>query len=149
VLVGQALWQHSDIYRSVAERGLSSDIIFTGYVPDPDLVLLYNAAALFAFPSLYEGFGLPVLEAMACGTPVVTSSVSSLPEIAGDAAILVDPADVAGISSAMEAVLSNPDLAQRMSVAGLVRAHSFSWERTALETLAVYRESIEEGDHGS
>jgi glycosyltransferase involved in cell wall biosynthesis len=144
VIVGQALWHHSDIYQAVADRGLLADVIFTGYVPERDLVLLYNAASLFAYPSLYEGFGLPVLEAMACGTPVVTSCVSSLPEIAGDAALLVDPADVAAISSAVTRVLSDPELAQRLSAAGLERARSFSWQRTALETLRVYRQALGE-----
>jgi glycosyltransferase involved in cell wall biosynthesis len=144
VIVGQALWHHSDIYQAVADRGLLADVIFTGYVPERDLVLLYNAASLFAYPSRYEGFGLPVLEAMACGTPVVTSCVSSLPEIAGDAALLVDPADVAAISSAVAMVLSEPALAQRLSAAGLEQARSFSWQRTALETLQVYRQVLGE-----
>ncbi|MGD8623298.1 MAG: glycosyltransferase family 1 protein [Anaerolineae bacterium] len=148
VVVGQALWQHSDIYRAVTDRGLLSDVIFTGYVPEPDLVLLYNTAALFAYPSLYEGFGLPVLEAMACGTPVVTSNLSSLPEIAGDAALLVDPADETAISSAMATLLSDPHLARRLSAAGLQRARSFSWERTAIETLKIYRDVIGGSSHG-
>jgi glycosyltransferase involved in cell wall biosynthesis len=148
VIVGQALWQHSDIYHAVAERGLLAHVIFTGYVPEPDLVLLYNAASLFAYPSLYEGFGLPVLEAMACGTPVVTSCVSSLPEIAGDAALLVDPGDVDAIAEAMATVLSEPELAQCLSAAGLQRASSFSWERMALETLKVYADVIGGGTDG-
>ncbi len=138
VIAGQALWQHSAVFEVVSERGLQSDVLFTGYVPDEDLVALYNAASLFLYPSLYEGFGLPVLEAMACGTPVVTSSVSSLPEVAGDAALLVDPQDVSQLASAIEAILSNPDLARRLSERGLRRASLFSWERTALETLEVY-----------
>jgi glycosyltransferase involved in cell wall biosynthesis len=144
VIVGQALWHHSDIYRAAVDKGVQPDVIFTGYVPDVDLVLLYNAATAFAYPSLYEGFGLPVLEAMACGTPVVTSSVSALPEIAGDAAILVDPHDAPALSSAMATVLSEPELAQGLSTAGLQRARSFSWQRTALETLEIYREVLGE-----
>lgn len=145
VIAGQALWHHSEIYEAAAQEDVLSDVIFTGYVPDADLVLLYNAATLFVYPSLYEGFGLPVLEAMACGTPVVTSAVSSLPEVAGDAALLVDPCDEDAISSALATVLSEPGLARRLSAAGLERARSFSWERTALETLRIYREALGEG----
>jgi glycosyltransferase involved in cell wall biosynthesis len=148
VVVGQALWQHSDIYQEVTDRGLLSDVIFTDYVPEPDLVLLYNAATMFAYPSVYEGFGLPVLEAMACGTPVVTSNVSSLPEIAGDAALLVDPGDAAAISLAMARVLSDRELARHLSAAGVQRARSFSWERTALETLKIYGDVIGGSRHG-
>lgn len=144
VIVGQALWKHSDVYEAVAERHMQPNVTFTGYVPDEDLVLLYNAATLFVYPSLYEGFGLPVLEAMASGTPVVTSCVSSLPEVAGEAAILVNPTDVNEIMSAMTAVVSNPDLARRLSEHGLRRAASFSWEQTARETLEVYKEITED-----
>ncbi len=145
VIAGQAQWQHSAIYEAVAERGLESDVLFTGYVPDGDLVALYNAATLFLYPSLYEGFGLPVLEAMACGTPVVSSSVSSLPEVAGDAALLVDPSEVTEVTAAMEAIVEHPDLAHRLSARGLCQAAAFSWERTAQKTLEVYEEIVDRG----
>ena len=105
----------------------------------PDLMrLLYGTATVFVFPSLRESFGLPPLEAMACGTPVIGSATSSLPEVLGDAAILVDPTDIRALSDAMAAVLTGPSLAARLSEAGLARSKQFSWEKTARETLAVY-----------
>lgn len=140
VVAGQAYWRTSDIYRAVEEYGLEHQVIFTGYVPDVDLPLLYNAADLFTFVSLYEGFGLPVLEAMACGTPVVSSWGGSLPEVVGDAGVLVDPLDVEGITQAMAEVLSQPQIASQLRAKGLKQAASFSWRRMAEETLRVYEE---------
>lgn len=140
VIVGQAYWRTSDIFRAVKEYGLEDKVVFTGYVPDADLPLLYNAADLFTFVSLYEGFGLPVLEAMACGTPVVSSRGGSLPEVVGDAGVLVDPLDVEGIAQAMAEVLSQPQLASQLRAKGLKQAASFSWQRMAQETLSVYEE---------
>lgn len=122
----------------VEEKGLRDRVTFTGYVPDDDLPALYNAADLFCFPSLYEGFGLPVLEAMACGTPVVTSNTSSLPEVVGDAALLVEPYNVGEIASTMRRVLDDPTLARELRQKGLKRAMQFTWERTARETIDVY-----------
>jgi glycosyltransferase involved in cell wall biosynthesis len=142
VIAGQALWKHSDIYRAAAECDVQHRITFTGYVSDQDLVPLYNAAALFVYPSLYEGFGLPILEAMACGTPVVTSCRSSLPEVAGEAALLVEPTNVEEIASAMERVLQDPALAQSLSEQGIRRARGFSWKRTAHQTLQVYEKVL-------
>jgi glycosyltransferase involved in cell wall biosynthesis len=110
-----------------------------GAVAEPDLPAIYSAASLFAFPSLFEGFGLPVLEAMACGTPVVCSSATSLPEVAGDAALLVDPLDVDAIASAMDRVLSDQSLASTLRSRGVDRAAEFTWARTARETLDAYR----------
>jgi len=115
---------------------------FTGYVEEEDLPALYNGADLFVFPSLYEGFGLPVLEAMACGTPVVTSNTSSLPEVAGDAALLVDPYDVEEIATAMRRILEDEALTAELRAKGLARAKEFSWERTARETIAVYEKVL-------
>lgn len=106
-----------------------------GYVADAELPGLYRGADLFAYPSLYEGFGLPVLEAMRCGAPVLTSSVSSLPEVAGDAAVYVDPTDVASIAAGLERALSDAGLRERLAAAGVERARSFSWSRCAGETL--------------
>ena len=94
VIVGKKGWLYESFFRRLRELGLEDRLLFTGYVPDEDLPAIYSAADLFVFPSLYEGFGLPVLEAMACGTPVVCSNASNLPEMAGDAALLVDPTDV-------------------------------------------------------
>jgi len=113
-------------------------------VPEADLPALYAGAALFVFPSLYEGFGLPVLEAMACGTPVITSDTSSLPEVVGEAGIMVEPQDHEGLAVAIERVLSDAELRHEMIDKGLKRARQFTWEKTARETLAVYRSVREE-----
>ncbi len=141
VIVGARKWKSSPILDTVQRLGLEPHVTFTGYVADEDLPALYTGADLFAFPSLYEGFGLPVLEAMACGTPVVTSNTSSLPEVVGDAALLVDPYDVEAMASAMRQVLEDPALAQALRQRGLARAATFSWERTARETIAVYEQA--------
>jgi glycosyltransferase involved in cell wall biosynthesis len=117
---------------------------FTGYIPEEDLPVLYNGASLFVFPSLYEGFGLPVLEAMACGTPVVTSNCSSLPEVTGEAAILVDPMDVNALAAAMRQVLEEPDLSLSLRQKGITRAQQFSWEQTARRTTEVYERLLNE-----
>jgi glycosyltransferase involved in cell wall biosynthesis len=124
----------------VQAMGLSDAVHLIDHVSDEDLVLFYNLAELFVFPSLYEGFGLPPLEAMACGTPVVCSNTASLPEVVGDAAITVDPYDVEGLAAALGRVLSDPDLQGDLRERGLARAREFTWARTAQETLAVYRE---------
>jgi glycosyltransferase involved in cell wall biosynthesis len=135
-------WKASPVAETAESLGLSPFIHLTGFVPDEDLPAIYSGADLFVFPSLYEGFGLPVLEAMACGTPVVTSNSSSLPEVAGEAALLVDPTDVDGLVHAMRRVLSDPDLAADLRQRGLERAKGFTWERTARETLAVYKKVL-------
>jgi glycosyltransferase involved in cell wall biosynthesis len=115
-------------------------ILWLGPIPDADLPALYAAADAFVFPSLFEGFGLPVLEAMACGTPVICSNVSSLPEIAGDAALLFDPADVSAIADALIRSVSDAGLSAELAQRGLARVAAFTWERTAAETLAIYRQ---------
>ncbi len=112
---------------------------------DEDLALLYSAAAVFAYPSLAEGFGLPVVEAMACGAPVITSNTSSLPEVAGDAAWLIDPLDTGDIRDALEELLGNPDHRRRLRALGRKRAASFSWAETARRTLDLYRRLAERG----
>jgi len=112
---------------------------FLGPVPEDDLPALYAGATLFVFPSLYEGFGLPVLEAMACGTPVACSNTSSLPEVVGDAALTFDPADSSAIARAITRVLADAELRQVLRERGLAQAAGFSWERTAAKTLEVYR----------
>lgn len=116
------------------------DVILTGYVAEEDIVCLYNGAAVFAFPSLYEGFGLPILEAMACGTPVLTSNKYSMPEVAGDAAVLVDPENIEELAAGLKALLENSSWRDELREKGLVRARQFTWEKTAQETLAVYHE---------
>ena len=123
-----------------ADLKLDGAVRFLGGVPNEVLVYLYNAAKLFVFPSFYEGFGLPPLEAMACGTPVITSNVSSLPEVVGDAATLVKPEDIDGLTVAMWRVLTDENLRREMRAKGLKRAQTFSWERTAIETMRVYEQ---------
>jgi glycosyltransferase involved in cell wall biosynthesis len=132
-LVGPRGWDDERIL--AAARG--ADVRLLGRVSDAELRALYAGCAAFAYPSLYEGFGLPVLEAMAAGAPVVTSSVSSLPEVAGDAALLVDPRDEAAIAGALERVLTDPALADDLRARGRARAAEFSWERTARATFAL------------
>jgi glycosyltransferase involved in cell wall biosynthesis len=142
VIVGARKWKSSPIFDTVEQLRLGPYVHFTGYVADTHLPALYAGAELFVFPSTYEGFGLPVLEAMACGTPVVCSNTSSLPEVVGDAALTVDPTDVEGLAEAMRRVLADAGLRQDLRARGLARAQQFTWERTARETLAVYRQVL-------
>lgn len=138
VIVGRPGWSYDGVFARVRELGLSDRLVFTGHVPDGDLPPLVKAADLFVFPSLYEGFGFPPLEAMASGTPVVTSDVSSLPEVVGKAAILVDPHDVISIAAGMKLLLEDETLREQLINEGLQRAKLFSWQETAAETLRVY-----------
>jgi glycosyltransferase involved in cell wall biosynthesis len=143
VIVGaRNFWKSESSKKFVEQHNLKSYVHFLGYIPDEDLPALYNGADLFVFPSLYEGFGLPVLESMACGTPVVTSNTSSLPEVAGDAAYLVDPQNVEEIADALKHVLSDVDLANDLRSRGLERAQNFTWEKTASQTIAVYEQAL-------
>jgi glycosyltransferase involved in cell wall biosynthesis len=137
VIVGPHKWRYSAIVAAAAELG--DRLIFTGYVDDAHLPAVYGGALLFLFPSLYEGFGLPVLEAMACGTPVITSTASSLPEVAGDAALLVDPTDTDAIAAAMVRLLADADLQHELRKKGLARAADFSWPQAARRTLTAYQ----------
>jgi glycosyltransferase involved in cell wall biosynthesis len=123
--------------------GLADKIVFLGPAAEAELPALYAGATLFVFPSLYEGFGLPVLEAMACGTPVVCSNTSSLPEVAGDAAILVDPLDVDVLAAAIGRALGDVTLRVQMRDKGLTQAARFSWAQTALRTLEIYRQAAQ------
>jgi len=135
VLAGSKGWMYDEILRRAGELGIGDRVLFPGYVPDKDLPALLSGAALFAFPSLYEGFGLPVLEAMACGAPVVCSDTSSLPEVAGDAAILVPPTDTDALAAALNRVLTDADLRADLSRRGMERARLFTWRRCAEEIL--------------
>ncbi|MBX3280216.1 MAG: glycosyltransferase family 4 protein [Acidobacteria bacterium] len=141
VLVGRPLWLYRDIFAQIGRKAWAGDVIATGYVGDEELAALYRAALLFVYPSLFEGFGLPPLEAMACGAPVVTSNTSSLPEVVGDAALLVDPADERAIAEAMLAGARNQALREKLRAAGLQRVQHFSWRTTAERTLEVYGEA--------
>jgi glycosyltransferase involved in cell wall biosynthesis len=138
VLVGKEGWASEELRRAVNACGPGREPLFTGYVADADLPDLYAGADLFVYPSLYEGFGLPVLEAMACGTAVVTSTTSSLPEVAGDAASLVEPTDVKALGETMLRLLQDPSAREELAAKGLARAKTYSWERTARETIQVY-----------
>ena len=135
VLAGQPGWQAGPILAQA--RAHSDSVRLLDYVPDDDLRGLYSGARAFVFPSLYEGFGFPVLEAMACGTPVVCSNTSSLPEVAGKAALLVDPKNTAALASAIGRLLEDASLRERLIAMGLDQVRRFSWERAAQETLAV------------
>ena len=139
VVIGRRGWGAEQVTDKVAELGLDGCVRFLDYVPDKDMPGLYNAADLLVYPSLYEGFGLPLLEAMACGTVVATSDTSSLPEIAGDAALYFDPTSVREMAAAMHAALTDSSLRNRMRARGLHRVQSFTWDKTARETLHVYR----------
>ena len=143
VLVGGKGWLFDDIFRQVQALGLAERVIFTGYVPDGDLPLWYNAAELLVFPSVYEGFGLPVVEAMACGTPVIAAKSSSIPEAVGEAGLLFEPNDVEMLVNQMTAVLTNTDLQHKLRQQGLDHAQTFSWERAGRETAAVYRRALQ------
>jgi glycosyltransferase involved in cell wall biosynthesis len=121
---------------------VGSSVRWVGLIPDEDLPAFYSAAACFVYPSLFEGFGLPVLEAMACGTPVVTSDRGSLAELVGDAAMVVDPESVEALAEAMTRVLTDATLAADLGRRGLERSRRFSWRETARRTLEVYREAV-------
>jgi len=145
-IAGKRGWMYDRIFSQVEALGLADRVRFTGYVPEEDLPGLYGGARLFTYPSRYEGFGLPVLEAMRCGVPVVTTNVSSMPEVAGDAALLVDPDDVAGLADAMMRILESSSLAEDLARRGRLRATSFSWERCATETRQVYQQVLAESN---
>ncbi len=138
VIGGPKGWHHEEVFTQAQELSLQEQVLFPGYIPREELPLWYNAADLFIYPSLYEGFGLPPLEAMACGTPVVTSNTSSLPEVVNDAGILVNPDGVEEMAGAMQRLLSDAELRAEMTTRGLSRARTFSWRRAATETVQVY-----------
>jgi glycosyltransferase involved in cell wall biosynthesis len=139
VIVGQKAWLYDGIFATVRKHSLETEVVLTGYVPTEDLPAFYNAATALVYPSLFEGFGLPVVEAMACGTPVITSFGSSLEEIATGAAILVDPLSVASIAAAIETVANGEDVQRKLRQAGLTRAAQFSFRKMAEQTREVYR----------
>lgn len=141
VLAGQKGWLYEEIFAQVRKLGLTGRVVLTGYVPDADLAALLSGALAFVFPSLYEGFGLPVLEAMACGTPVVCSGVSSLPEVAGDAALLVDPLDVEALAEALGRIATDDELRASLVGRGFGQVRRFSWRRCAEQTLQVLEET--------
>ncbi|MEF3313265.1 glycosyltransferase family 1 protein [Paenibacillus sp. GYB004] len=138
VIVGAQGWKYSAIYDWVQQHSLENDVIFLGFVDDEDLVHLYNGATVFVLPSIYEGFGIPLLEAMQCGTPVIGSDVSSIPEVIGDAGELVPPFDYEGWAEKLHLFLTNSSLRKHYSRLALKRSRDFSWNKVAHETIAVY-----------
>jgi glycosyltransferase involved in cell wall biosynthesis len=148
VIVGRRGWLTGDFDATLERSPARPAVLFPGFVPDDDLPAVYAGAQALVMPSLYEGFGLPVLEAMACATPVACSHNSSLPEVAGDAALLFDPFDVDSISDALRRILHDPDLQAHLRDAGLLQASHFSWERAAQETLAVYHRFLVQASNG-
>lgn len=149
VIGGKRQWQTDAIDAALQRLDLGHHVHFTGYVADADLPALYSAAEVFVFPSLYEGFGLPPLEAMACGTPVVTSNVSALPEVVGDAALTVDPFDTDALAAAIKRVITDAALCADLRRRGSERAAGFSWERTARATLAIYEHVLGDDSSGA
>lgn len=139
VIAGKKGWLYRGFFERLHDLGLEDQLVFPGFVPEADLPALYSAAEMFVFPSLYEGFGLPVLEAMACGTAVVSSNAASLPEVAGDAALMVDPHSVGDLVQAISTLSENENLRQELEAKGQRQAKKFSWEKTARETLDVYQ----------
>lgn len=141
VIAGAHSWQTEEIKKLINDLGFKEKVLSPGYVPDDDLLLFYNLAEMLVFPSLHEGFGFPVVEAMSCGCPVITSNMTSLPEIAGKAAILVDPKEPEQISQAIIKLLTNPQLKQELIDKGIKHSREFNWERS-LEKLVKYYNEI-------
>lgn len=139
VIVGRKGWLYNDLFTRIMELGLTNEVIFTGFVPDEDVPSIYDGARVFVYLSLCEGFGIPPLEAMASGVPVIASNTSAIPEVVGDAGITLSPTAVGAVADAVWQVLSNPELASKMSEMGRDRARQFSWEKAARQTLEIYR----------
>lgn len=139
VLAGGKGWNNQELEKTIANFNLKNRVILPGFVKDEDLPYIYNGADVFVFPSLYEGFGLPPLEAMACGVPVISSNISSLPEVVGKAGLLVNPQDEKALSQAMKKVILSPKLAKNLSQKGKIRAQNYSWSRAAKDTFKVFK----------
>lgn len=145
VLIGARDYGHEAIKKKIAGLGLTDDVVFLGWLPFEDIPVIYSAADLFVFPSLHEGFGIPILEAMACGVPVVCSDIEPLDEVAGNAARMVDPKEVSSIAEGMVDVLNDKALREKLVKAGVKRAASFSWEKTAKDTMKAISAHINKG----
>jgi hypothetical protein len=143
VLTGGWTWGKTGVFDLIKVLGLDGKVKILGAVPVRDMPLLYNLADLSVYPSLYEGFGLPVLEAMSCGCPVVCSNLTSLPEVAGDAALMVDPKDISALTEAMHTALTDLQVRNSLIERGLARAATFTWEKTARKTLQVFESVME------
>ncbi|MFZ5351216.1 MAG: glycosyltransferase family 4 protein [Bacillota bacterium] len=140
VMLGASKDNHYELNKRICDLGLEDRVVLTGYVPYEHLPYFYNCADLFVYPSFYEGFGLPPLEAMTCGTPVITSNVTSIPEIVGDGAVTIDPYDNELLSETMYNVLTDAEKKNKLIENALRRAYNFSWKKTAIETIKVYEE---------
>lgn len=140
VLLGASRDNHYELRKKVEDMGLQDRVVFAGYVPYEHLPYFYNCATLFVYPSLYEGFGLPPLEAMTCGTPTITTNVTSIPEVVGDGALLTDPYDISELSDKIYKTISDSGFRQELSARALRRAYGFSWKKTVIETIRVYEE---------
>lgn len=140
VLVGKQGWLYDETMRALEETKVANSVILTGYVPEADLPALYSGAICFVYPSYFEGFGLPPLEAMKCGAPVIVGDQTSLPEVVGDAGLIVDPFDVSSIAEAIEKLINDSVLRQELSVKGRKRAETFDWKKTAQQTLEIYQQ---------
>jgi glycosyltransferase involved in cell wall biosynthesis len=140
VLVGKRGWLYGETLRALEETRVADSVILTGYVPESDLPALYSGALCFVYPSYFEGFGLPPLEAMKCGAPVIVGNQTSLPEVVGDAGLPVDPFDVRSIAEAIEKLINDSVLRQELSVKGQRRAEMFTWRKTAQQTLEIYQQ---------
>jgi len=146
VLVGQKGWKWEPIFKEMERPELKQRVHWVGYVPDPDRVLFYNAAGFLAYPSWYEGFGMPLLEAMQCGCPVITSRKSAMPEVVGEAALLIDPNSLEDLQGAMLRLVREPGLAEKLKTAGFEQAKKFSWETSARITLEVFENLMRKKD---
>jgi len=146
VLGGAKGWYYEEIFATIERFGLADNVRLPGYIPGDELVWWYNAADCFVYPSFYEGFGLPVVEAMACGTPVVTSNTASLPEVVGSAGLTVPPEDVEKLANAMSTALYDTSVREKAHHLGIQQAALFSWPRTAAQTAKLYRKVLGLGD---
>ena len=138
VLAGKKGWLYEEIFRTVGDLGLEEDVIFTGYVPEEDRPKLMSAAEVFVYPSFFEGFGMPVVEAQACGTPVIASNTTSLPEAVGDGGVLVDPKNISQLAEALEEVLSSGSLREKLVKKGLANARRFNWEDSGAKIVRIF-----------
>jgi glycosyltransferase involved in cell wall biosynthesis len=143
VLAGWEGWDYEGVIKTIDKLGIGPSITYLGYVPDEETPLLYNGASLFVYPSIYEGFGLPPLEAMACGCPVITSNTSSLPEVVGEEGVMVDPYNEYDLRDKMEMILTGGRMSADLREYGLKRARVYSWETCAQRTLEIYNKAVE------
>jgi glycosyltransferase involved in cell wall biosynthesis len=143
VIAGKKGWHFDEIFHTVAALNLADRVIFTGYVDEADKPALLRGASLFVYPSVHEGFGVPVLEAMASGVPTIAGNRTSIPEIAGDGALLIDPASLPELTAALEHLYTDVAARSELAARGLAQAAKFSWRKTAEETAAVYRDAVQ------